>query len=80
MLSSPEDYAEEAYVYKRLFQESNLPAFPTLLELGSGGGNNALYLKTLFAEVTLANLSPHMLAVSRALNPEREHIEGLGFK
>ena len=33
VLSSPEDYAEEAYVYKRLFQESNLPAFPTLLEL-----------------------------------------------
>jgi SAM-dependent methyltransferase len=34
-----------------------------------------LYLKSKF-EMTLADLSPQMLAVSRALNPECEHREG----
>ena len=47
----------------------------TLLELGSGGGNNASHLKADF-ELTLADPSPGMLRVSRALNPECEHVEG----
>ena len=47
----------------------------TLLELGSGGGNNASHLKHRF-ECTLTDLSPEMLALSRTLNPECEHIEG----
>ncbi len=76
VLSPPENYAEEARFYKGIFRDSGLPASPTLLELGSGGGNNALYLKTLFVQMTLVDLSPHMLAVSRALNPECEHIKG----
>jgi len=46
-----------------------------VLELGSGGGNNALYLKSKF-EMTLVDLSPQMLAVSRALNPECDHRVG----
>lgn len=46
-----------------------------MLELGSGGGNNASYLKKHF-QMTLVDLSPGMLAVSRRLNPECEHIEG----
>jgi trans-aconitate methyltransferase len=49
---------------------------PTLLELGCGGGNNALHLKAHFARVTLTDLSPDMLAVSRSLNPECEHLPG----
>jgi SAM-dependent methyltransferase len=47
----------------------------TLLELGSGGGNNASYLKAMF-DLTLVDVSPGMLAVSRALNPECAHVEG----
>lgn len=47
----------------------------TLLELGSGGGNNASYLKHRF-ECTLTDLSPEMLELSRLLNPECEHLEG----
>ena len=47
----------------------------TLLELGSGGGNNASHLKARF-ECTLTDLSPEMLALSRTLNPECEHLEG----
>lgn len=76
LLSPPEDYEDEADFFKRLFLEAGLPPAPALLELGCGGGNNAFYLKSLFAQVTLTDLSPQMLAVSRGLNPECEHIEG----
>jgi SAM-dependent methyltransferase len=75
LLSAPADYAEEAALYARhLLQVGTQPA-ATLLELGSGGGNNASYLKTQF-RMTLVDLSPGMLAVSRALNPECAHIQG----
>ena len=47
----------------------------TLLELGSGGGNNASHLKTQF-DMVLVDPSPGMLAVSRQPNPECEHLEG----
>lgn len=75
LLSAPEDYAEEAELYRRLFVEAVQPPLRTILELGSGGGNNASHLKQHF-ELTLVDRSPAMLAVSRALNPECEHIEG----
>jgi len=76
LLSPPEDYEDEADFFKRLFLEAGLPPAPALLELGCGGGNNAFYLKSLFAQVTLTDLSPQMLAVSRGLNPECEHVQG----
>src|SRR3712207_3861404 len=53
-----------------------MPPAPTLLELGSGGANNAVHLKAHFAQVTLTDLSPQMLAVSRALNPDCGHLLG----
>jgi len=75
LLSPPEDYAEEAGFYHETII-SNCTAQPrTLLELGSGGGNNASHLKANF-KITLVDLSPEMLAVSRSLNPECEHIQG----
>jgi SAM-dependent methyltransferase len=46
-----------------------------VLELGSGGGNNASHLKARF-EMVVVEPSPAMLAVSRALNPECEHEHG----
>jgi SAM-dependent methyltransferase len=46
-----------------------------VLELGSGGGNNASHLKAWF-ELTLVDMSPGMLEVSRRLNPGCEHLEG----
>ena len=46
-----------------------------VLELGSGGGHVALHLKQRFA-MTLVDLSEDMLAVSRRLNPECEHLQG----
>jgi SAM-dependent methyltransferase len=47
----------------------------TLLELGSGGGNNASHLKRHY-EQTLVDASSAMLRVSSRLNPECEHVEG----
>lgn len=76
LLSPPEDYVDEAAFFRNVFVESSLPAAPTLLEFGCGGGNNAFHLKTLFAEVILADISPDMLAMSRSLNPECQHIQG----
>jgi SAM-dependent methyltransferase len=48
---------------------------PTLLELGSGGGSLAFHLKHRF-RLTLTDLSPAMLEVSRKINPECEHLVG----
>jgi SAM-dependent methyltransferase len=76
LLSAPEDYADEAAFFGRILIESGLPPLPSLLELGCGGGNNAFYLKEHFRHVTLTDLSPAMLAVSQALNPDCEHSEG----
>ena len=76
ILSPVEDYEEEATFFWQLFERAGLPASPSLLELGCGGGSNAFYLKEHFAHLTLCDLSPQMLAISRALNPEGEHLEG----
>lgn len=75
VLSAPEDYAEEAEFYRKNIVSNCLYLPKTLLELGSGGGNNASHMKAHF-EITLVDISPGMLEVSRGLNPECEHIEG----
>ena len=75
LLSDPADYAEEAGIYRDAFLSHCHPAPTTMLELGSGGGNNASHLKRSF-KLTLVDRSPGMLAVSRKLNPECTHIQG----
>ncbi len=47
----------------------------SVLELGCGGGNNAVHLKKQ-CRMTLSDISAAMLAVSRDANPECEHVEG----
>ena len=75
LLTAPEDYAEEAEFYRNaIVSVSDTPPI-TLLELGSGGGNNALHLKVHF-QLTLVDLSPDMLRISQELNPECEHLLG----
>ena len=74
LLSHPSEYEEEAADYTRIIKGA-LPSARTLLELGSGGGGNALHMKADF-ECTLSDLSPQMLALSQTVNPELEHIEG----
>jgi len=75
LLSSPVDYAEEAEFARSLIADSDFPAPVTLLELGSGGGNNASHLKANF-RMTLVDLSEGMLDLSRKVNPECEHLQG----
>jgi SAM-dependent methyltransferase len=75
VLSAPEDYAEEAEFYRRAIMSEAVVPPKTLLELGCGGGNNASHLKKYFL-MTLVDISPGMLDVSRSLNPECEHALG----
>jgi hypothetical protein len=74
LLTAPGEYAGEAAEYARFIRDA-CPGARTLLELGSGGGNNASHLKAWFS-CTLTDVSPPMLEVSRRLNPECEHVAG----
>jgi SAM-dependent methyltransferase len=75
LLTAPEDYAEEAEHYRETLTALSARPVRSVLELGSGGGNNASHLKRHF-ELTLVDRSPQMLAVSAGLNPECEHVAG----
>src|SRR2546421_2621554 len=74
IMADPAEYREEALYFDRLLSASK-PAPRTVLDLGSGSGNNAFHLKAHFA-MTLVDKSPQMLAVNRAVNPECEHLLG----
>ena len=76
LLSPVDEYADEAAYFRDVLVNAGLLSAPSLLELGCGGGSNAFYLKQIFSQVTLTDISPDMLAVSRALNPECEHFTG----
>lgn len=74
LISPPGDYEEEA-----AFVLSQIRTAPMhvrdVLELGSGGGNNAFHLKSCFNMMLIDN-SDHMLEVSRRLNPDCVHAPG----
>lgn len=74
LVSPVEEYEGEAREFLRVIVEQR-PHARTALELGSGGGHNAYYFKRHFA-MTLSDLSSDMLAVSRQLNPDCEHVLG----
>ena len=78
LISAPEEYTEEAAFAASLLRTTTSASpgeRPTVLELGSGGGNNAFHLKSEF-DLTLVDLSPEMVAVSQRLNPECAHHVG----
>ncbi len=75
LLTAPEDYAEEAEFYRQTLVSGCKNRPETLLELGSGGGNNASHLKTYF-KMTLVDISTGMLDISKSINPGCEHIRG----
>lgn len=75
LLTASEDYAEEAAFYSQKLTEACDRPPETVLELGSGGGNNASHMKARF-QLTLSDLSPQMLELSRTINPACEHIRG----
>jgi trans-aconitate methyltransferase len=74
-LTHPDDYEEEAGVFHGVFQEHARIPVRTVLELGSGGGANALYLKQHYG-MTLTDLSERMLAQSKTINPDCRHVVG----
>ncbi len=74
LISPPEEYTEEAAYAATMLRSAAIPVHD-VLELGSGGGHNALHLKASFT-MTLVDLSGAMLEGSRRLNPECEHHRG----
>jgi SAM-dependent methyltransferase len=75
LLSPPSHYVEEAAELLALIDRVAPGPVNTLLELGSGGGSLAFHLKRRFA-LMLTDVSPGMLAQSRVINPECEHLGG----
>jgi len=75
LLTAPEEYEEEAAEIVRLAEVTGQGELRALLELGSGGGNNASHLKARFT-CTLTDISEEMIGLSRGLNPECEHVAG----
>jgi SAM-dependent methyltransferase len=75
LMSPPHEYEEEAAFYSEQLMAAGDPPARTVLELGSGGGNNASFMKAHFA-LTLVEPSAGMRAWSQQLNPECEHLEG----
>lgn len=75
LLSDPGEYAEEAKIFGAAIFDHAKGSVATMLELGSGGGNNASHLKSDF-DLTLCDLSPEMLNVSEKLNRECRHLQG----
>ena len=75
LLSAPKDYAEEASIFLAVLKKAVGRTPRTILELGSGGGNNASHMKR-GRRLVLVDRSPAMLRVSRRLNPECEHRAG----
>ena len=75
LLSAPAEYEEAARFYGSELVAACARPPRTLLELGSGGGNNASHLKSRF-EMVLVEPADGMREVSRALNPECEHVAG----
>jgi SAM-dependent methyltransferase len=75
LLTHPSDYAEEADFIERVIEAVLEGTATTLLELGCGSGANASYLKRRY-RCTLTDVSEDMLAISRDLNPECEHVQG----
>jgi SAM-dependent methyltransferase len=74
VLSPLEDYEEEAASFVAALR-ARRPAARDLLELGSGGGHVAFYLRRAF-DVTLTDLSAEMLRVAVAVNPGCAAVQG----
>jgi SAM-dependent methyltransferase len=76
LLSPPAEYEEEAAFYGRALADAADGPIRSALELGSGGGNNASHMKKSFGPMVLVEPSDAMRDLSRALNPDCEHVKG----
>ena len=75
VISPPSEYAEEAALYVQMIRAPARRPVREVLELGSGGGNNASHMKHAFA-MTLVEPADGMREISRKLNPECTHLPG----
>ena len=75
LLTPPHEYREEAAYYADRIVEAASSPVQSVLELGSGGGNNAFHMKQRFT-IVLSDISPEMIEASRTLNPGLEHVLG----
>ncbi|MGI9122728.1 MAG: class I SAM-dependent methyltransferase [Rubrobacter sp.] len=75
VISPPSEYAEEADLYVETIHTSARRPVREVLELGSGGGNNASHMKRAFS-MTLVEPADGMREISRNLNPECTHLPG----
>ncbi len=75
LISPPGQYAEEAGYLATVLDSHRGPPVREVLDLGSGGGHVAVHLTDRFS-LTLVDLSPDMLAVSRRLVPRCRHRQG----
>ena len=76
LISPPGEYAAETARLAEALRAAG-GGVPRVLDLGSGGGHVAWHLAEGGAfDLTLVDLSPQMLEVSRRLNPGLEHIVG----
>ncbi len=71
LISPPAEYQAEAAYFASVLDSATTPV-RDVLELGSGGGHNAVHLTAAFT-LTLVDLSEDMLAMSRRLNPGCVH-------
>ena len=71
LMCDPQSYRRAARTYSELIREAG--PVRSVLELGSGGGSAACFLKEDF-ELTLVDSAPRMLEVSAKANPECRHV------
>ncbi|AKF06107.1 class I SAM-dependent methyltransferase [Sandaracinus amylolyticus] len=75
LIDPPADHAPEVASFVDAIERAARRPLETALELGAGAGNNAVHMKRRF-RCTLSDVSAPMLALSRELNPECEHVLG----
>ena len=73
LLDPLEDHAEEGREFGDVLLRT-VPEAASLLELGSGAGHGAYYVRERFDSVTLTDISEPMLERSRQLNLDCEHL------
>ena len=71
LISPVADYEQESVFAASLLNSASIPV-REVLELGSGGGHSAAHLKQHF-EMSLVDLAPEMIELSKRLNPTCEH-------
>jgi SAM-dependent methyltransferase len=76
LVSPPEGDLEQAQFLFQLLTHALGRRPGGVLELGSGGGGVASHLAPHVGSLTLVDIAPEMLEVSKRVNPSAEHVAG----